>query len=91
MWDMQNFYEDKVWQLYSEREINFAYKFQFERNIDDLPEELQILIFSEVWNDGEERITAYVLGSTRHRGYHYKQEGLLYVKKILTFVWWAAW
>jgi hypothetical protein len=85
MWDMQKFYEDKVWQLYSEREIGFVYKSQFERNIDELPEELQALIFSKVWNNGEEGIMAYALRTTRHRGYHYKQEGLLYdlyVKKI---------
>ena len=85
MWDMQKFYEDKVWQLYREREIGFTYRSQFERNIDELPEELQALIFSKVWNNGKEGISAHVLGATRHRGYHYKQEGLLYdlyVRKI---------
>jgi len=85
MWDMQKFYEDKVWQLYREREIGFTYRSQFERNIDELPEELRALIFSKVWNNGKEGISAHVLGATRHRGYHYKQEGLLYdlyVRKI---------
>jgi hypothetical protein len=56
-----------------------------ERDIDELPEELQATIFSKVCNDGREGISAYVLGATRHRGYHYKQEGLLYdlyAKKI---------
>ena len=48
MWDMQNIYEDKIWQLYSEREIGFTYRSQFERSIDELPKELQALIFSKV-------------------------------------------
>ena len=85
MWDMQKIYEDKIWQLFKEKEIGFMYRSQFERNIDELPEELQAVIFSKVWNDGKEGIGAYVLGTTRHRGYHYNQEGLLYnlyVKKI---------
>ena len=85
MWDMQKFYEDRIWQQYREKEISFAYRSQFERSIDELPEELQALIFSKVWNNGKEGIRAHVLGATHHRGYHYKQEGLLYdlyVKKI---------
>ena len=85
MWDMQKMYEDKVWRLHQEREIGFTYRSQFERDIAELPEELQAIIFSKVWNDGREGISAYVLGATRHRGYHYKQEGLLYdlyVRKI---------
>ena len=85
MWDMQKIYEDKTWQLYKEREIGFTYRSQFEKSLNELPEELQALIISKVWNDGREGISAYVLGTTRHRGYHYKQEGLLYdlyVKKI---------
>jgi hypothetical protein len=43
------------------------------------------VIFSKVWNNGGEGIRAHVLGATKHRGYHYKQEGLLYdlyVKKV---------
>ena len=85
MWDMQKFYEDKVWQLYKEREIGFTYRSEFERNIDELLEEIQALIFSKVWDNGKEGIRAHVLGATHHRGYHYKQEGLLYdlyVKRI---------
>ncbi len=85
MWNMQNYYEDKVWPIYREREIGFTYRSQFERSIDELPEELQALIFSKVWNNGKEGIRAHVLGATHHRGYHYKQEGLLYdlyVKRI---------
>ena len=85
MWDMQKIYEDKIWQLFREKEIGFTYPSQLERDIDELPKELQAVIFSKVWNDGKEGIGAYVLGATRHRGYHYKQEGLLYdlyVKKI---------
>ena len=68
MWDMQNIYEDKIWQLYSEREIGFTYRSQFERSID---------IF-QGRNNGKKGIRAYVLGTTHHRGYHYKHEGLLY-------------
>ena len=85
MWDMQKFYEDRTWQLHLEKEIGFTYRSQLERDIDELPEELQALIFSKVWNDGREGTSAHVLGATRHRGYHYKQEGLLYdlyVKKV---------
>jgi hypothetical protein len=85
MWDMQKYYEDKTWQLFKEKEIGFTYRSQFERNIEELPEELQALIYSKVWNKGREGIGAHVLGATKHRGYHYKQEGLLYdlyVKKI---------
>ena len=78
MWDMQKFYEDKVWQQFREKEISFAYRSQLERSIDELPEELQALIFSKVWNNGKEGTRAHVLGATHHRGYHYKQEGLLY-------------
>ena len=78
MWDMQKCYEDKVWQLYSEGEIGFTYRSKSERNSDELPEELQALRFSKVRNNGEEGISAHVLEATRHRGYHYKQEGLLY-------------
>jgi hypothetical protein len=82
---MQKYYEDKTWQLFKEKEIGFTYRSQFERNIEELPEELQALIYSKVWNKGSEGIGAHVLGATKHRGYHYKQEGLLYdlyVKKI---------
>jgi hypothetical protein len=71
--------------LYKEREIGFTYRLQLERDIDELPEELQAVIFSKVWNDGGEGISAYVIGTTRHRGFHYNQEGLLYnlyVKKV---------
>ena len=78
-------YEDRTWQLYKEREIGFTYRSQLERNIDELPEELQAVIFSKLWNDGRNGTRAHVPGATRHRGYHYKQEGLLYdlyVKKI---------
>ena len=85
MWDMQKIYEDKTWQQYSEKEIGFTYRSQFERSLEELPEELQALIFSKIWNNGKEGVKACVLGTTRHRGYHYKQEGLfydLYVKKI---------
>jgi hypothetical protein len=85
MWDMQNIYEKRTWQLYKEREIGFTYRSQLERDINELPEELQAAIFSKVWNDGRGGMNAYVLGATQHRGYHYKQEGLLYdlyVKKI---------
>ena len=85
MWDMQKIYEDRIWQLHKEKEIGFTYRSQLEKNIAELPEELQAVIFSKVWNDGREGISAYVLGATRHQGYHYKQEGLLYdlyVKKI---------
>jgi hypothetical protein len=85
MWDMQKIYEDRTWKLYLEREIGFMYRSQLERDIDELPEELQAVIYSKVWNDGTEGINAYVLGATRHRGYHYKQKGLLYdlyVKKV---------
>ena len=85
MWNMQKYYEDKTWQLFKKKEIGFTYRSQFERNIEELSEELQALIFSKLWNNGEEGISAYVLGATRHRGYHYKQEGLLYdlyVRKI---------
>ena len=48
MWDMQNIYEDSVWQVYRERDIGFTYRSQFERDIDELPEELQAVIFSKV-------------------------------------------
>ena len=85
MWDMQKYYEDKTWQLFKKKEIGFTYRSQFERNLEELPEELQALIFSKLWNNGEEGIRAYALGTTRHRGYHYKQEGLLYdlyVRKV---------
>ena len=82
---MQKIYKDRIWQLHKEKEIGFTYRSQFERSLNELPEELQALIISKVWNDGREGISAYVLGATRHRGYHYKQEGLLYnlyVKKV---------
>jgi hypothetical protein len=78
MWDMQKYYEDKTWQLFKEKEIGFTYRSQFEKNIEELPEELQALIYSKVWNKGSEGTRAHVLGATKHRGYHYKQEGLLY-------------
>ena len=73
---MQKIYKDSVWQVYKEREIGFTYRSQFERDIDDLLEELQRVIFSKLWNDGKEGINAHVLGATKHRGYHYRQEGL---------------
>ena len=85
MWDMQKYYEDKIWQLLNEKEIGFMYRPQFERIIEELPKELRALIFSKLWNNGKEGIIAHVLGATRHRGYHYKHEGLLYdlyVRKI---------
>ena len=85
MWDMQKLYEDKVWQLYREKEIGFTYRSEFERKIDELLEALQALIFSKLWNDGKDGTTAHVLGATQHRGYHYKHEGFLYnlyVKRI---------
>jgi hypothetical protein len=78
MWDMQKYYEDKTWQLFKEKEIGFTYRSQFERNIEELPEELQALIYSKVWNNKGEGINAHALGATKHRGYQYKQEGLLY-------------
>ena len=64
MWDMQNNYEDKIWQLLKEKEIGFTYWSQFERNMDELLEELQALIFSKVWNNIGEGIDAHVLGAT---------------------------
>ena len=85
-WDMQKMYEDKVWQLHEKKEIGFTYRSQFERDIAELPKELQSIILSKLWNDGRDGISAYVLGATRHQGYHYKQEGLLYdlyVKNII--------
>jgi hypothetical protein len=85
MWDMQKYYEDKTWQLFKEKEIGFTYRSQFERSIEELPEELQALIYSKVWNNGGEGIYAHAWGATKHRGYHYKQEGLLYdlyVRKV---------
>ena len=36
------------------------------------------MIFSKVWNNEKDRTSVHVLGATQHRGYHYKQEGLLY-------------
>ena len=74
MWDMQMFYEDNVWQQFREKEIDFTYRSQFERTIEELPEKLQALIFSKVWNNGKKRIRAHGLGATHHRRYHYKQE-----------------
>ena len=85
MWDMQKYYDDKIWQLFKEKKLGFTYRSQFERNIKELPEELQALTFSKLWNKGRDGTRAHVLGATKHRGYHYKKEGLLYdlyVRKI---------
>ena len=63
---------------YLGKKIGFTYRSEFERKIDELLEELQALIFSKIWNNGKEGITAYMLGAIRHQRYHYKQKGLLY-------------
>lgn len=64
IWDMQKNYEDSVWQLYKERVIGFTYRFQFEKDVDELLEDLQTIIFSKVWNDKREGNCPYVLGAT---------------------------
>ena len=52
IWDMQKIHEDRTWLLYKTIKIIFTYQSQLERDIDELPEKLQAMIFSKVWDDG---------------------------------------
>jgi hypothetical protein len=78
MWNMHKVYKKKATKHFIKKQIGFTYRSEFGRRIYELPEELQVKIFSKVWNHKRIGIRKCVKGATSHRGYHYPQEGFLY-------------
>ena len=75
---MNRVYIDQAWRSFEERRISFTYRSEVERRIKDLPEELQAIIFSKVWNKGKDTLWECMPGTTNQSGYHYNLEGFLY-------------
>ena len=44
----------------------------------DLPDELQTITFSKVWNKGKDTLWECMLGKTNQSGYDFNLEGFLY-------------
>jgi hypothetical protein len=75
---MNQVYINQMWRCFEERRISFTYRSEFEKRIKDLPEELQAIIFSKVWNKGKDTLWECMLGTTKQSGYHYNLEGFFY-------------
>lgn len=75
---MNRVYFDEAWRCFEERRISFTYRSELEKRIKDLPEELQAIIFSKVWNKGKDTLWECMPGTTKQSGYHYNLEGFLY-------------
>lgn len=75
---MNRLYINQAVRSFEERRISFTYRSEFERRINELPEELQAIIFSKVWNKGKDTLWECMPGTTKQSGYHYNQEGFLY-------------
>jgi hypothetical protein len=75
---MNQVYINQAWRCFEERRISFTYRSEFEKRIKDLPEELQAIILSKVWNKGKDTLWECMPGTTKQSGYHYNLEEFFY-------------
>jgi hypothetical protein len=75
---MNQVYINQAWRCFEERRISFTYQSEFEKQIKDLPEKLQAIIFLKVWNKGKDMLWECMPGNTKQSGYHYNLERFFY-------------